>query len=144
MSVSRLSTSVGAVTQSDAGADIQRRRLAIGMSVAKLAKLAGVDRGRLAALEAGQKVRDTTLAAVTRALADLEHELGMDMPSQVQGVPVSIPTQAPSSEGIIEFDITGDFGVHIVVKGPVVDADLLRRQAAAIIREIRGESTDQD
>lgn len=109
------------------GADVNRRRTEIGMSVSALAKRAGVDRGSLAALEEGRTVRDTTVAAVLRALADLEHEMGMDVPGPA----------APAQPHLIEFEVTGDFGVRIVVKGPVEDAAELEASVARLIRDMK-------
>lgn len=57
MTALRIATSVGAV-ESLSGEQFKARRAAIGMSVAALAKRAGVDRGSLTALEDGRTVRD--------------------------------------------------------------------------------------
>lgn len=111
------------------GADVNRRRTAIGMSVSALAKRAGVDRGSLAALEEGRTVRDTTAAAVLRTLADLEHEMGMDVPEP--------PTAAQPS--LMEFEVTGDFGVRVVVKGPVENAAELEASVARLIRDMKSD-----
>lgn len=113
------------------GADVTARRTAIGMSVSALAKKAGVDRGSLTALEEGRTVRDTTAAAIMRTLADLEHEMGMDVPE---------PTQSAQPH-LIEIEVTGDFGVRVVVKGPVEDeAEIV----AAAMKLVRGMKADGD
>ncbi|HJR90224.1 MAG TPA: helix-turn-helix transcriptional regulator [Aeromicrobium sp.] len=112
------------------GADVYARRTAIGMSVSALAKRAGVDRGSLAALEEGRTVRDTTEAAVLRTLADLEHEMGMDVPEPRQ----------PAQPHLMEFEVTGDFGVRIVVKGPVEDAAELEASVARLIRDMKRDA----
>ena len=136
MSVAHVTTSVGAVTSESAGAGIQRRRLEIGISVAELARRAGVDRGRLTALENGERVRDTTLAAVTRALADLEHELGMDVPSVVEA-----PTAAAPS--MIRFTVEGVYGAKaLVVEGPVENIAELEAAVDKIMRRLAGEQGD--
>ena len=110
------------------GADVSARRTAIGMSVSALAKRAGVDRGSLAALEEGRSVRDTTVAAVIRTLSDLEHEMGMDEPD---------PSRR-AEPNLIEFEVTGDFGVRVVVKGPVENAAELEASVARLIRDMKG------
>ena len=137
MSVAHVTTSVGAVTSESAGAGIQRRRLEIGISVAELARRAGVDRGRLTALENGERVRDTTLAAVTRALADLEHELGMDVPSVVA-------EQAPApASPMIRFTVEGVYGAKaLVVEGPVENIAELEAAVDKIMRRLAGEQGD--
>lgn len=139
MPVTRNAASVPPVTDASSGADIQRRRLAIGMSVAELAKRASVDRGRLSALERGDKVRDTTLAAVVRALSDIEHELGMDEPSQV--VPVeAAPTPAPH---MVRIEVDGVYGAKaLVVEGPVDDLPALEAAVDRILRRLAGEATE--
>ena len=43
--------------------------------------------------------------------------------------------------GIVSFDVTGDDGFHITVKGPVADADVLRRQVTEILREMRNRTS---
>ena len=73
------------------GAQVRQRRVAIGMSVSALAKEAGVDRGSVTALEAGRSVRDTTEAQIDKTLTDLEHELGIDVPSVV--TPIEFATR---------------------------------------------------
>lgn len=120
------------------GTDIRTRREALGLKATKLAELAEVSRVYLSEIESGRTEPSTTwLRRVMLAMDRYEVETGQDEPE-----PVAIPAQAKSSEGLIEFDITGDFGVHVVVKGPVVDAAEVRRQAMEIFRDIRSKSTD--
>jgi transcriptional regulator with XRE-family HTH domain len=111
------------------GDEVSARRLAIGMSVSALAKRAGVDRGSLSKLEEGGVVRDTTEAAVLQALAEIEHEFGID------------PTAKPERPGphLIEFEVTGDFGVRVVVKGPVENAAELEASVARLIRDMKSD-----
>lgn len=114
----------------ETGKRVQARRLALGMSVKKLAELAGVDRGRLAKLEEGdQSIRPATLGAVESALRRLEHEMGMD---EVR--PVGDPSQ-----GLVEFTVTGSHGVSAVVKGPVKDLEALQAAVAKLVAEMRDE-----
>lgn len=113
-----------------AGANIQRRRLAMGLSVSKLAAEAKVDRGRLAALEAGDpKVRPSTIGAVESALERLETEMGMNAPSALD-------------TDYVEFRIPelGD----MVVRGPVRDLDALQKAVARLLREMRGDTPNED
>lgn len=125
MSVVVLPTSVGRVSN-EAGASVRARRIALGMSASALAKRAGVDRGRLAALEAGERVRDTTAAAVESTLSALEHETGMDLPSQVAPI-------GDEADDLVEFVVEGNFGVRAVVKGPVRDMDAMQQAVSKII-----------
>lgn len=121
------------------GTDIRTRRQALGLTATKLAQLAEVSRVHLSEIESGRKDPSAAwLRRVELAMDKYEVETGQDEPA-----PVAIPAQAKAAEGLIEFDIEGDFGVHIVVRGPVVDAELLRRQAAALIAEIRSSRSDR-
>ena len=114
-----------------AGEDIKRRRAALGMSVSKLAEAAKIDRGRLSALEAGDSsVRASTIGAVESALDRLEAEIGMDQPSAVR-----------DPGDYVEFRLSGNFGVDVVVRGPVRDMDALEQQVERLLREMRSGDT---
>ncbi len=109
------------------GEEIRDRRLRLGMSLEQLAQEAGVNADTLGDYEAGNRSpRDVTRRKVADALDRLEEETGMDAPR----------TEA----GIVSFDVQAEGGFHVVVKGPVADADALRRQVTEIIREIRNNS----
>lgn len=133
-------SSVGAV--SEIGERVRSRRTAIGMSVSALAKEAGVDRGSLTALEAGQGVRDTTVAAVEKTLDALEREMGMDVPSVVATptAPAEVPeaTEHPASEPIrLTFHDVYGIG-EIIAEGPGDKPDDLVAAVAKLLAEIRG------
>lgn len=111
----------------DLGARIKERRVAIGMSVKGLAEQAKVDRGRLAALENGDPtVRETTVGAVESALTRLEHEMGMN-------------DIAPASEAesMVEFRVTGNFGVDVVVKGPIGDMAAMEESVGRLVAKMQ-------
>jgi transcriptional regulator with XRE-family HTH domain len=92
-----------------------------------LAERAGIDRGRLAKLEAGDPaVRQTTIGAVESALDRIERETGIH----------DAPTNGRQIEQI-EFVVEGDFGVKVTVKGPITDRAALESSVANIIRSIR-------
>lgn len=118
---------------SDEGRRVRERRERLGVDKKSLAEQAGVNRNTLAAIENGESFNRSSLAKIERVLSDLEHEAGIDAPAASE-----------DESGLIEFDIAGDFGVHVVVKGPVRDAELLQRQVIGIIREIRRESGEGD
>lgn len=128
MSALRIATNVAPVNP---GEDVKARRTAIGMSVAALAKRAGVDRGSLTALEEGRGVRDTTVAAVEKTLSDLEHELGMDVPSQVKA-----PVESTGEP--LRFTFHDIYGVgELIVEGPVDRPDELVAAVAKLLAQIR-------
>lgn len=108
------------------GEQIKQRRIETGMSVRDLAKRAGVDRGRLAALEEGAtNIRATTIAKVQTALDRFEHETGMDGGPLVEG-----------EDGMVEFRVAGNFGVDVVVKGPVRDMAALEDSVTRLIAKM--------
>lgn len=113
------------------GQEIARRRTALGMSVSALSEQSGIDRGTVKKIEADAAgVRDSSIGAVRSALDRLEDEAGMDLPTQV-------------GEGLVEFRVSGNFGVDVVVSGPVRDLDALERSVAKLVREMRTKESDE-
>lgn len=112
------------------GAEILRRRERLGITKVALAREAGVTRETLAALEDGRGHRSDTLAKVRRALDELE-EGGF-----------TAPPREPEP-GVIEFELTDGYGIRVVVKGPIADADALERSVARLVRDIRGKQDDE-
>jgi transcriptional regulator with XRE-family HTH domain len=136
MSVQRAAATVGPV-MSIRGDQYRARRTAIGMSVSALAKLAGVDRGSLTALEEGRHVRDTTVGQIEKALSGLEHELGMDEPSVVE--PVSSP-----EPGFIRFKVEGVYGAKaLIVEGPVDNMAELEEMVDRVMRRLADGPTTE-
>ena len=119
------------------GERIQQRRARLGMSVRELATRAGVDRGRLAALEKGEgQARATTIALVETALDQLEAEMGYDETDRLV---------SPEEESVVEFRVTGNFGVDVVVRGPVRDMAALEDSVGRLIARMstnRPEATE--
>jgi len=131
MSALAMTTSVG-VVMADAGNRYKERRAAIGMSVSALAKRAGVDRGSLAALEAGQAVRDTTAATIEKTLSELEHEMGMDMPSRVAAPAPAEPVEP------IRLTFHDVYGIgEIIAEAPGDKGDELVAAVVKLLAEIR-------
>lgn len=120
-----------AVTEQGTGESIRQRRTALGMTVKALAERAGVDRGRLAAIEDGATARPSTVGAIERTLDRLEEEMGMDAPAEAE-------------PRLATFDVSGEGGFHIVVSGPVEDADTLKRQVVDIILAMRKAEKDDN
>lgn len=111
---------VGGVGDENRGEEIQARRMALGLTVKDLALRAKVDRGTLAAIEAGAHARSSTLGALDKALTQLEDEM-------------SGPYDRP---GLITFRLKGNFGVEATVQGPVENADTLREQVERLIEKM--------
>jgi transcriptional regulator with XRE-family HTH domain len=113
---------------------IRARRVSLGISAKELALRAGVDRGTLAALEAGEeRVRDSTFGAVERALDALEQEMGVEHPRKQNGT---------NGGDVVEFRVSGDFGVDVVVKGPVRDMDALEASVSRLLDRLRANQDD--
>lgn len=128
MSAAREAATVLAVDDETA-ASVKARRTRLGMSVQALAREAHVDRGRLAALEKGDpSVRSSTIGAVEAALSRLEQEIGMDAPS--------------TASNEIEFRVSGNFGVDVVVRGPVTDLAALEASVARLVSQMQSNESD--
>lgn len=113
------------------GEQLKQRRARLGISVRELAARAGVDRGRLAALEKGEgQPRATTIALVETALDQLEAEMGYDETDRL-----------PDDEAMVEFRVTGNFGVDVVVRGPVRDMTALEDSVGRLIARMSANQT---
>lgn len=118
------------VVTTGAGEAIRKRRTALGVTVKALAEKAGVDRGRLAAIEDGATARASTIGAIEAALARLEQEM-------------SGPYDEPDSGGMVTFRMSGDFGVDVVVQGPVENLAELESSVERLIQRMRSRGQDE-
>lgn len=115
------------------GGAIKRRMEALGMGAGDLAQEAGISRGQVYRVFRDENnLREQSYTACERALERIEHEHGHGAPEAV------ISTE----RGLIEFEVTGDFGVRVVVKGPIENADELEASVARLIRDIRANRTE--
>lgn len=123
-------TSVAVVTD-EAGRRIRDRRTRLGVPVKALAERAGVDRGRLAAIEEGKapNARATTIGAIERALDDLEHEKA----ASTAPLPAGARRIGDPADDLIEFVIEGSGGIRAVVKGPIRNMEELQAAAQKLI-----------
>lgn len=103
------------------GDAIKSRLDAIGISERAFADKADIDRKTLAnAIKGEPSVRLQNLDRIEAAIFDLEQEMGMDEDS----------TKTP---GVVEFKVTGNFGVDVVVAGPVENLMELEEAVARLI-----------
>lgn len=111
------------------GAQIRERRERLGIGIKPFAERVGVDRGWLARVEKGEaeNVRESSYAQVERALSDLEQEMGV----------VAEPSAPEPGTQMVTFRLSGNFGVDVVVRGPVSDVDALEASVARLLREMR-------
>ena len=125
MSAMALPVTFDPVEDSGRAEQIRARRVRLGISVKALALRAGVDRGTLASLEAGdERIREATYGSVERALDLLEQEMGVE------------PAAGPLAD-VVEFRVSGDFGVDVVVKGPVRDMAAMEESVARLLARIQ-------
>ena len=116
------------------GQAIQGRLDRLGISDREFHEQTGIDRKTLRRAVAGaESTRPSTYAAIEVALSKLEERVG------AAGM-----TPSPIGPDYIEFDVSGEGGFHVVVKGPIKDAALLREQVSAIIRDIRAKGNETE
>lgn len=114
---------------SEEGDSVTTRRERLGLTKIALAKESGVDRDTLADIEAGKGFQALTLAKIADALTRLEDEAGYTA------------AEKAVQSGIVEFEVSGDFGVRVVVRGPIGDTEELERSVTRLIRNIRESQT---
>lgn len=109
------------------GERIRARRVdEMSLSASRVARRAHVDRDTLKRVEAGDDgVRDTTLAAIERALDEIAEEMGMNDPER--------------ESGVVRFVVRGVYGAEaLVVEGPVESIAELEASVDRIMRRLRG------
>lgn len=103
------------------GDAIKSRLAAIGISQRAFADKADIDRKTLSnAIEGDPTVRPQNLDCIEAALFDLEQEMGMD-------------EDAARSPSVVEFKVTGNFGVDVTVAGPVENLMELEAAVARLV-----------
>lgn len=103
------------------GDAIKSRLASIGISQRAFADKADIDRKTLSnAIDGDPTVRPQNLDRIEAALLDLEQEMGMD-------------DEGAKPSGIVEFKVTGNFGVDVVVAGPVENLMELEAAVARLI-----------
>lgn len=121
---------------SDEGERVTARRERLGMEKIELAKVAGVHRNTLAAIEAGESFNRTSLAKIERALDSLELEVGIHAPPA---------RTSAADQDLVEFRVEGVMGVQaVVVKGPVKDVREFEGSIARILRQVQRGTEDND
>lgn len=107
------------------GQAIQQRLDRLGISDREFHEQSGIDRKTLRRAVAGEeRVRASTYSAIEAALDRLEKRVRPD---------VAVP-----EAGLVTFELSGDFGVEVVVKGPVENLDELEASVERLLRRMRG------
>jgi transcriptional regulator with XRE-family HTH domain len=119
------------------GQAFKARREALGMGRTPLARRAGVDPSRIRMLEEDDpRLRGTTVAAIDRALGELEHEMGMDSPSQV------VEVEKPH---LIRIEVQGVYGAKaLIVEGDPEDRATLEAMVDRIMRNLRDDDKNSE
>ena len=118
------------VTDSERGQRIQARLDALGMTARQFQERTGVSRDTLRkAIAGGSSVRPNTYDLIESKLDQFER--------QAEGFE-GLKGQRPEDD-LIEFELSGNFGVRVVVKGPIRDQAALEESVARLIREMRSE-----
>lgn len=117
------------VTDHERGGELKRRRVADGIKSVRefveATKRLGmpVSREAITAAEAGE-ASDNTYARLEAFLDRWEEETSHDRDEEI----------APAAPNLVKFRVHGNFGVDVVVEGPVEDADELERVVERLIR----------
>lgn len=112
------------------GQTIARRRKNEGLSGRQLAKLAKMDPDTLRKAEADDpSTTELTYSRAFKALDDFAHETSSEADE--------VGDSHYGDEHLVEFRVSGNFGVDVVVKGPVSDMQALQEAVAEIIRNVR-------
>lgn len=114
------------VTDDGRGAAVRTRRERLGMSKAALAKLAGVDRGKLQRFEDGEDTPSARwIAGIERALDDFEAETGHDQAE-------------PEKPSMIRVEVQGVYGAKaLVVEAPPENLPELEAMVDRIMRNLQ-------
>lgn len=117
------------------GKALQERRVALGIKsqhkLASTAKEMGWELSRDAIMAAEGGKASAATYQLYEALLDRLEALRAGASDE------DFEDDAEGGGGTVEIRASGDFNVDIVVKGPVRDADVLRRIASDLIREAR-------
>ena len=107
------------------GDEIQRRLDALKISDREFKEASGIDRKTLRRAVAGEeRVRASTYAAIESALDKIERRIRPELP------------ESPEAN-LVSFELSGDFGVEVVVKGPVENLAELEASVERLIRKMR-------
>lgn len=120
------------VGDNERGQAIQRRLEDLGISDREFHEQSGIDRKTLRRAVAGlENVRPSTYHAIEAALAKLEEKVR----------PAVAPP--PDEAGLVTFKLSGNFGVDVVVQGPVANMAELEASVERLVRSMKDREPDQ-
>lgn len=109
------------------GSRLRQRRLNNGLSVNQLHEQAHVSRDAIYAAE-DDRATDLTYSKLEKWLDNFEHETGSEAPTTV--------TETQIGPGIVSFEVSGNFGVDVALRGPVENLDALRETVEKLIQSM--------
>lgn len=112
----------------DRGVELKERFDALGISYREWDERTGIDRQTLSRAFQGRS-QDSTYTAIDAELTRLERH--------VRGIPEDAPTP---EEDYVEFTAEGNFGVRVVVRGPVRNMDALREAVSKLIEDMKTDN----
>lgn len=128
----------GGVTDAHRAEKIQQRLDRLGISDREFENKTGVDRKALRRAANGEPVRRSTYVAVETWLDRIEEEVGLDD----EPLPDGVTRVGEPDQDLFAVEVYTPEGKMIAVfKGPVKDAEVVRREAAALIA-MREEAAD--
>lgn len=105
----------------------------LGLSMRELADQIGVDRETIKRVfEGDPTVRERKWAEVDAKIRALDEEMGSERHKE--------PVSLPSPDDIVEIRATGNFGVDIVVRGPVSDLPQLEDAVFRLVKRMGGSA----
>lgn len=111
-------------------------RIQLGLSVAELARRAGISVDTVRKILKGQEGQVTKVKAVDEALSRAGQEKGLNTTVVSTGQAAEPgPRSALVEDELMEFEVGGNFGVSVVVRGPVKDHEALEN---AVLKLIQG------
>lgn len=115
------------VDEETRGQRIRRRRLALGIkSYEEFAEATGMSRGAVTRAEKDDPtVSETTYERLEIWLTNFEHETGSDA-----------STVSVDASRTVRFSLAGNFGVEVVVEGPVEDMAEMREQVSKLVADM--------
>lgn len=113
------------------GDAIKRRFDELGISDREWMNVTGIDIKTLhRAVDPEHNTRESSYLAIESALTTLE-DRAAGRPTRNGDLP------GDAAEGLVEFRLSGNFGVDVVVKGPIGDREALEESVTRLIREMR-------
>ena len=122
------------VTNGESRSDAIKRRFdALGISDREWMTKTGIDIKTVhRACDPEHNTRESSYLAIESAIQTLEDRAAGRPTSRGQ-------LEGDADQGIVEFRLSGNFGVDVVVKGPIADREALEQSVTRLIREMRND-----